>query len=214
MYTIINDVKIAIDFNSGIVVYAQGPDKEYYIEISEYQKNDDRPKFIEGYSINVIDGLPTKRIFKCPIEFYFDFEISIYKFVDKFGLQKIFSHRYNDSDKFVKFNLSPKDYNECVFWVEKIKEYQNIHGCKILLETPFDDINKSCESYYQTKGITPYRTYNIGRFPKTSNDWKTIDPRKEDMIWFGYWKTFWSYQHPRYWKELSSEEIIKDILSL
>jgi hypothetical protein len=214
MYTIINNIKIDISFDSGITVYVEGPDKEYYIEVSEYRTNENIPKFVEGYSINVIDGLPTKRIFKCPIEFYFDFEITIYKFVDKFGLQKIFSHRYNDFGKLVKFILTPKDYDECVLWYQKIKEYQNIHGCEILLETPFDDINKSVSTYYQTTGISPYKTYNIGRFPKTSYDWKTIEPRKENLIWFGYWKTFWSYQHPRHWKELSSEEIIKDILSL
>jgi hypothetical protein len=63
-------------------------------------------------------------------------------------------------------------------------------------------------------GIDYYKTYNIGRFPKNSHDWRTIDPRQEGVIWYGNWKTFWSYQHPRLHSNLSSKEIIDDILSL
>ena len=49
---------------------------------------------------------------------------------------------------------------------------------------------------------------------KNSSDWRTIDPRKEGLIWFGNWKTFWSYEHPRCWKQLTSKEIADDILGL
>ena len=47
-----------------------------------------------------------------------------------------------------------------------------------------------------------------------SNDFKTVDPRKDGLIWYGNWKTFWSYQHPRNWANLSSQEIVDDILGL
>ena len=70
------------------------------------------------------------------------------------------------------------------------------------------------DSFYQTYGLNFYKTYNIGRFPKTSNDFKTVDPRKDGLIWYGNWKTFWSYQHPRNWANLSSQEIVDDILGL
>ena len=76
------------------------------------------------------------------------------------------------------------------------------------------DIDSESDTRYQTRDITPYKTYRIGRFPKNSTDWKTIDPRKEGLLWFGHWKTVWSYQHPRLWKNLSSEEIVNDILGL
>jgi hypothetical protein len=36
----------------------------------------------------------------------------------------------------------------------------------------------------------------------------------EGVIWYGNWKTFWSYQHPRLWKNLSSQQIADDILGL
>ena len=76
------------------------------------------------------------------------------------------------------------------------------------------DLNKKLPNYYLTYGIDHYKTYNIGRYPKTSKDFKTVDHRKEGLIWFGHWKTFWSYQHPRLWKNLSSQEIVDDILGL
>ena len=57
-------------------------------------------------------------------------------------------------------------------------------------------------------------TYNIGRFPKSSTDFRTVDHRKEGLIWYGNWKTFWSYQHPRVWTDLTSQEIVDDILGL
>ena len=41
-----------------------------------------------------------------------------------------------------------------------------------------------------------------------------MDSNKEGVIWYGNWKTFWSYQHPRLWKNLSSQEIVDDILGL
>jgi hypothetical protein len=41
-----------------------------------------------------------------------------------------------------------------------------------------------------------------------------LDHRMEGVIWYGNWKTFWSYQHPRPWKTLSSQEIVDDILGL
>jgi hypothetical protein len=41
-----------------------------------------------------------------------------------------------------------------------------------------------------------------------------MDMRMEGYIWFGNFKKFWSYQHPRNWNNLSSQQIIDDILGL
>ena len=130
------------------------------------------------------------------------------------GLSKIFVHRFNDYGKSVLFNLITKDIEEAQIWVDRIKLYQKIHGCRISINSDFEEINKSFESYYHTNGIDFYKTYNIGRFPKTSSDFRTMDHRKEGLIWYGNWKTFWSYQHPRKWTDLTSQEIVDDILGL
>ena len=110
--------------------------------------------------------------------------------------------------------MKTENHEECSLWADRVRLYCEIHGCSPVVETQFDDINKSFDSYYNNIYIDYYKTYNIGRFPKTSTDFKTLDHRKEGLIWFGNWKTFWSYQHPRKWTELTSQEIVDDILGL
>ena len=212
MYTQVNDEKINLDFNQGIKCTVEGPDNYYYVQVNEFVDGDDFPNYVEGYSVSSKNKKnPT---FSLPIEFYMDFEITVSKFISDVGLVKIFSHRFNDYGKYVKFELDTKDNYECNLWVEQIKKYQNKRGCKILLDSEFPDINKNFESYYTTKNIIPYKTYKIGRHPKTSNDFRTTDERCEGLIWFGCWKKFWSYQHPRRWNQISSLEIVNDILGL
>lgn len=215
MYIQINEEKIKIDFNSGITVSVDGPDTSYYVEINEFQKNNDAPVQVEGYNISSnFNSRYLRQNFTCPIEFYFNFQIKIYKFIDKIGLKLIFTHQYDDNNKLVLFKLDTNDYNEALLWVDRIKKYQSINRCKIILESQYENLNKTFSSFYQTKNLDLYKTYRIGRFPKTSNDWRTVDPRKEGLIWFGNWKTFWSYQHPRFWKNISSQEIVDDILGI
>ena len=129
-------------------------------------------------------------------------------------MNKIFVHRFCDYSKLVKFNLKTENYDECKLLVSRVEEYVRIHGCNPIFETPFDDLNKKFINYYNIPSIDAYKTYNIGRFPKDSTDFRTLDHRKKDMIWFGNWKVFWSYQHPRKWNEISSKEIADDILGL
>jgi hypothetical protein len=212
MYIALNNERIIYNFDKGILVRMSGPDESYYVEVKEYLKNDETPYTVESYPIS-----PKKSFcpyFKLPIEFYGDWEILIYKYVPEHGMNRIFSHRFNDYGKLVRFILKTESYEECKLWVKRVQEYVRIHACTPIVETPFDDINKSFITYYNIPYIDVYKTYNIGRFPKDSTDYRTLDPRKKDLIWFGNWKTFWSYQHPRKWTELSSQEIADDILGL
>jgi len=212
MFTQINNEKIRLNFQSGIKVYVDGPETYYLLEINEFKKNSDSPVFVESYHITTKSDKGKNSYFHLPIEFYFDFEVNVYRFNEDSGLQKIFSHRYNDNGKLLKFVLDTSNFEEAEIWIEQIKKYQSIHNCKIVVESKFDVLNNTFNTKYLTKDIDFYRIYNIGRYPKSSNDWRTIDPRKEGVLWFGYWKTFWSYQHPRCWTSLSSKEIINDIL--
>ena len=213
MYIQLGNEKIDIDLNSGIKVFVHGPEKYYYVQVSEYVDGNDLPKYVEGYVI-AKDDFKFKKFYTLPIEFFMDFEITVLKFVDGIGLSQIFSHRFNDYGKYVRFILETENLNECKKWVEKIEEYKIKRNCEIVLSSAFPELNKKYSSFYNSKNITPYKTYRIGRFPKSSNDFRTLDPRCEVLIWFGYCKKFWSYQHPRLWKSLNSEEIVKDILGL
>ena len=214
MFTQINNEKIRLNFQSGIKVYVDGPETYYLVEINEFKKNSDSPVFVESYHITTKSGKGKNSYFNLPIEFYFDFEVNVYRFNEDSGLQKIFSHRYNDNGKLLKFVLDTSNFEEVKIWIEQIKKYQLIHNCKIVVESKFDVLDNTFNTKYLTKDIDFYRIYNIGRYPKSSNDWRTVDPRKEGVLWFGYWKTFWSYQHPRCWTSLSSKEIINDILCI
>ena len=214
MYITLNNEQIVFNFNPYPHIRVSGPDSLYYVELREYKKNEDQSLYVEGYKISS-GFVPRWRVdFTCPIEFYGDFEIQISKYISGYGLSKIFVHRFNDYGKSVLFNLITKDIEEARIWVDRIKLYQKIHGCRISINSDFEEINKSFESYYHTNGIDFYKTYNIGRFPKTSSDFRTMDHRKEGLIWYGNWKTFWSYQHPRKWTDLTSQEIVDDILGL
>jgi hypothetical protein len=213
MFFQVGNEKIILDFNNGITVKVGGPDLSYYVECVEYNGIGHEPLNLDGHHVASNCDWPYVE-FKLPIEFYLDFEIKIYRFDPNYGLKLIFTHRYNDYDQVVRFIVDTEDYNEANFWVSKIKEYQRKNYCKIQILSHFQDIDSESDTRYQTRDITPYKTYRIGRFPKNSTDWKTIDPRKEGFLWFGHWKTVWSYQHPKLWKNLSSEEIVNDILGL
>ena len=214
MYITLNQETLSLNFNPHPQLKITGPDPLYYVELREYKKGEDQSVSIESYKVTNGGDIDWKDRFKCGIEFYCDFEISVDKYIPDYGMKRIFTHRYNDYGKMVLFNLVTNNINEAKLWSQRVDEYQRIHGCKVVLHSQFDKINKKYLTYYETGGIDYYKTYNIGRFPKQSTDWRTIDPRKEGVIWYGYWKTFWSYQHPRPWNTLSSQEIVDDILGL
>jgi hypothetical protein len=211
MYIELKNETISIEFNPHLFVQIFNEKLEYYyVELREYLKNDTNSKFLEGYEIYSVSG-NTSYCFKSLIQFYGDFEISIFKFNKGYGLTRIFTHRYSDYGENVKFNLHSKDEEDCNIWTERILEYKKRNNCSIIMNTNFDYLNNlsdiSTDEYI-------YKTYNIGRFPKTTTDFRTVDERMEGFVWLGNWKKFWSYNHPRFWGDLTSREIIDDILAL
>lgn len=212
MYTTVNNEKIEIAFNPYIHVNVSGPDDFYYVEVMEYVKNNTESKQVEAFQINGSSNFLKDDSFYFFGEFYGDYEISVYKFVKNTGLQKIHNHRYNDCGKLVEFNLVTENIEDARVWINSINEYHQKHGCIVKVNSNFEEINNL---YKINNMFLPYKTYNIGRFPKISTDFKSIEEtRKHGNLWFGNWKVFWSYQHPRNWKELSAKEIADDILGL
>lgn len=213
MYFAVNEELILIDFNPFISVRVIGKDNYYLIELREYKKNQNDSFWLDSFITTNYEHREVKALY-CGIEFYMDFEINVYKFIENVGIVLIFTHRFNDRGKLVRFNLVSDSKDEVELWNRKILEYKNIHGCKTIVQSKFDSINKSHDFYHETSSITPYKTYNIGKFPKISKDFKSRDPRTPGIIHLGYWKTIWSYQNPRPWNNLNSEEIANDILGL
>lgn len=214
MFIETNNEKIIISFNPYPSVSIMGPEKFYYVELREFVDNEPYSRIVESFEItNELDSDWVEFDFKCFIEFFIDFEISIYKFIDKQGLVRIFSHRFTENGQPIRFNLHSKDENDCKIWVERILEYKRIKSCFINLNSFYKEINDISDISLEDDNDY-YKTYNIGRFPKTSLDFRTLDERSEGLIWLGNWKKFWSYQHPRFWMDLTPKEIIDDILGL
>jgi hypothetical protein len=213
MYFQIGNEKIILDFNRGINAKCEGPEIMYYIECAEYRGLDTQPYLLDGFHFSSKDWWAYKH-FSLPIEFYMDFEVNFYKFDDEFGLKKFFTHRFNETDQLIRFYLDTENEKDAEIWLEKILLYKKLKNCHIDVVSYFPNIDSFSDIRYKDRNLHPYKTYRIGRFFKDSQDWRTVDPRKENLIWYGNWKTFWSYQHPRLWKNLSSEEIANDILGL
>jgi hypothetical protein len=216
MYTKINNVSISYSFDDGIDVTVQGPDNYYYVEVREFLPNSTESCFLEGYHITK-EFQPCYRNtkFRYAVNFHFDFELLVFKTDPNYGLVNIFRHRFDVRDKLVLFNLYTEDYEEAKLWYDKCLLFTDIHGCKPVIRTNFEDLNHRNKNYFLTEGLEFYTTYNIGRFSKVSNDFRSVgDKRVENITWFGLWRKFWSYQHPREWKLLTSEEIVDDILGL
>lgn len=208
----IDDCKLFMDFNNGIFLNVAGKEKYYYVEVEEFVKNESNPKIVQSYHISQKPNSMVENGFHLPIEFYMDFQISVFKLVEGFGIKRIFTHRFDLTGKPVKFIIDGSNLEESLLWLEKVNQFCEIHSCKKIIESKHKELDNESFSLYKNIKISPYKTFRIGRYPKNSDDWKSIDPRKEGFIWYGNWKLFWSYQHPRCWKQISSEEIINDIL--
>jgi hypothetical protein len=212
MYITINKEQIDIRLNPYIYVNVLGSDTLYYVELREYVNNSEESKFVEGYHFNRDGSYVQSFDFSFFGEFYGDYEISIYKFVINVGLQRIYTHRYNDCGKLVEFYLDTNNIDDANTWVESILGYQKKHGCIVKLSSRFEELNNQ---FKYDNNLPIYKTYNIGRFEKISTDYKSVgESRKYGKLWFGNWKVFWSYQHPRNWKGLSAKNISDDILGL
>lgn len=214
MFTKINDVNIRFDFNDGVTVRIQGPDNYYYAEVREFLPNHSESYFLEGYHI-CKEPLPCYDLqeFRYMANFHYDFELLIYKADANYGLVRIFQHRFDVRDKLVLFNLETDDFHEAALWYDRCLDFTEKHGCNPVIRTKFDVLNHQHKNYFSPELFEFYTTYNIGRYPKTSTDFRSIgDKRVENLTMFNLWRKYWSYQHPREWKLLSSEEIVDDIL--
>lgn len=214
MYFQINNDLIRLTINPYPKIEIFGDDFSYLVEFREYIPGEERSYLLRSFECSRHPRSLWANTCNIPITFRFEFQINVYKFILNEGIKLIFSHRYNDSGKLVLFNLKSNDYETCKLWVERIKKYQSLHLCNPVINSEFEDLNRTFPAYYQTHGIEYYKTYDLGKFPKQSTDFPTLDQRKHGLIYWGNWKTFWSYEHPRNWNHLTPQEIADDILGL
>ena len=213
MYTSVNDDLIYYDFNPSVSLKVYGDELLYLVELFEYKKNHSSPLLIVNFSIRPERNKRMNEFFS-QIQYYYDFEIKVSKFIPNVGIQKIFTHRYNDMGKLVRFNLHTDDVKEAIIWYNRIIHYQKIHQCEIYIDSKFSEVKQLNKSKYNVERLNFYKTFNIGRFPKSSDDFKTKHTSEHGQIRLNYWKSFWSYEHPRNWNYLTSKEIADDILGL
>lgn len=202
MYFSLNKEKIVFHQNSGITVRINGPEETYYVELREFLKDKSLSYFVDGYEVALQGKEGIKPEFHSPILFYGDYEISVYKKSETGKLVRIYTHRYNDYGKLVKFKFDSKERVDCEVWYEKVMEYQKLHGCKVLIDSPFEDINKRVNPIYELLDIDYYKTYYIGRYPKEDDTFKSNI------------NEYWSYKNPKNWESKSPSEIASDILGL
>lgn len=212
MYFSLNNEKIVFHLTSGITVRINGPEDLYYVEVREF-KNNHESFYLEGYpvSLDKKEGVETE--FNFPILFYADLETSIYKITGSKRATKIYTHRYNDYGKLVKFKFDSEDYEECEIWYEKVMEYCSLRGCKPVIDSVFDEINKKVPNFFEIIDIDYYKTYYLGRYPKVDK-WKPKQTLDEAVLRDKNIIDYWSLNHPRNPEGLSSAEIASDILGL
>jgi hypothetical protein len=151
-----------------------------------------------------------KTEFNLPIRYYGDLETTIYKYIDGKKSTRVFTHRYNDYGKLVRFKFDTESVEDSDIWYDLVMEYKKIYGCKVVIDSSFDHINKRVNNNFELIDIDYYKTYYIGRYPKLYEEWNPKIPHNEGVRW----KKLWSFEHPRNWVDLSPEEIGKDILGL
>lgn len=202
MYFSLNKEKIVFHQNSGITVRINGPEETYYVELREFLRDKSLSYFVDGYEVALQGKEGIKPEFHSPILFYGDYEISVYKKSETSKPIRIYTHRYNDYGKLVKFKFDSKERVDSEVWYEKVMEYKSLHGCKVLIDSPFEDINKRVNPIYELLDIDYYKTYYIGRYPKEDDTFKSNI------------NEYWSYKNPKNWESKSPSEIASDILGL
>jgi hypothetical protein len=210
MYFSLNQEKIIYHQNNGITVRVNGPDELYYVEVREFLSGKNQSFYLDGYPVCLHGKEGFKTEFNLPIKFYGDFETTIYKYKDGVKSTRIFTHRYNDYGKLVRFKFDTPNIMDSDTWYDLVMEYKKLHGCKVFIDSPFDHINKKINNGFELIEIDYYKTYYLGRYPKSDEEWTPEIPKNEGTRW----KKLWSPYHPKEYSTLSAEEIGKDILGL
>jgi|Laugresu1bdmlbdd_1035124.scaffolds.fasta_scaffold00382_4 hypothetical protein len=210
MYFSLNQEKIVFHQNNGITVRINGPEDLYYVEVREFLSGKNQSFYLDGYPVCLSGKEGVKTEFNLPIRYYGDLETTIYKYIDGKKSTRVFTHRYNDYGKLVRFKFDTESVKDSEIWYDLVMEYKKIYGCKVVIDSPFDHINKRVNNNFELIDIDYYKTYYIGRYPKVYEEWNPKIPHNEGVRW----KKLWSFEHPRNWVDLSPEEIGKDILGL
>jgi len=210
MYFSLNQEKIVFHQNNGITVRINGPEDFYYVEVREFLSGKNQSFYLDGYPVCLSGKEGVKTEFNLPIRYYGDLETTIYKCIDGKKSTRVFTHRYNDYGKLVRFKFDTESVKDSEIWYDLVMEYKKIYGCKVVIDSPFDHINKRVNNNFELIDIDYYKTYYIGRYPKVYEEWNPKIPHNEGVRW----KKLWSFEHPRNWVDLSPEEIGKDILGL
>ena len=181
----------------------------YLIEIYEYRNGN--KEFIQDFT------LPTNNFICYLREWYGDYEINIYEWVDKFGIYKSFTHRYNDNQKNVLINLDTDQLNLAMVWMNSAIEYKSIHNCKLSIKSNFNhilkDIDDTIEFVNNINENNYYSIYNVGKYD-TEYEWSRAFTGSIYSSVLTKNLTYCSYRNPRDWHNLSMDDVANDILGI
>ena len=183
----------------------------YLIEIYEYRNG--TKEFIQDFT------LPTNNFICYLREWFGDYEIDIYEWIDNIGIYKSFTHRYKDEQKNVLIYLDTNQLNMALVWFNITLEYKSIHNCKLYIKSNFNDILKSIDNTNIIEFIDDinennyYSIYNIGRYD-TEYEWNRAFTGNIYSSVLTKNLTYCSYKNPRDWHNLSMDDVAYDILGM
>lgn len=194
MFTL-DDFTFDINFRNGVEITMGGKENTpVMIQIFEYLKNESNPRILASF--NLMSG-QTQTFLK---NWYSNYEINISKWDDEFGLIHLKKISYDERNQNILFVADPIDDEELLVWegvINKLHIERGIIPTIILKNEDF------IESDY-------YKIYKVGRNVKTSSGLQSGWPA---FIW-ATWRNFWSWDNPRDWSNLTSKEIIEDIVGI
>jgi hypothetical protein len=136
------------------------------------------------------------------------------------GVKVIDEVCYNPEGKNIKIQLDTNDKHEAFVWIEQAQEFGKKWNCNIYISCE-EDILKEATRIYKSNFIRKsdggnfYATYHIGRYNiQDSLNLFGMQHQNKGWITNNSWQRFKSFNNPRDWNFLHSEQIARDILGL
>lgn len=142
-------------------------------------------------------------------EWYTNWYIEVYYFdIDTEELKLYDTHQFDLENKRVAIVLFPNTEEDEIIWMKECERFKLLHRCDLtIINTKKTPSTNPTEFYYAT--------YDIGRFDMKEHsidkygDFEQYNGKINDV-----YITYDSFKNPRDWKNLTSKQIIDDILGL
>lgn len=212
MYITTKDgIKIEWTYNPRPTVKVSGGNEGevYLVQIFEYYKNNSVPFFLESYLVE------NGNSFQYNVSYFGKFELRVIRFDEKYGHTEIFRDVYDDLGQKVKFVLKTQSFDEETDFYNVVSKYITQSKC---VPTIVSSLENTTRFQYQADTDIDYtvdfdneyyKTYYIGRNEFNGDNLYEHRWRK---VSYGNWRLFWSQNNPREYHNLTSTQIVEDLL--